>query len=196
MTPVKYECDSKNLTGIFSKIENIAYGEINERSRDCRNLTIVPWATDPWSNSDYNMGHTRKCHYNDVTIASQITSLTIVYSTVYSRCRYKKTSKIRVTGLFFGGGGGGGGDSPVTGEFSPQRASNGENISIWLMTSSCYLRLLIHVLTSAAFQLNRRWNLDIRGQRPISVRTYFRHICSLGVNFMQLWFFVSNRFLI
>ena len=36
----------------------------------------------------------------------------------------------------------------------------------------------------------------IRGQRPISGRTYFRHICSLGVNFMQLWFFVSNRFLI
>ena len=37
---------------------------------------------------------------------------------------------------------------------------------------------------------------DIRGQRPISVTTYFRHICSLGVNFMQLWFFVSNRILI
>ena len=28
------------------------------------------------------------------------------------------------------------------------------------------------------------------------VRTYFRHICSLAVNFMQLWFFISNRFLI
>ena len=36
----------------------------------------------------------------------------------------------------------------------------------------------------------------VRGQRPISGRTYFRHICSLGVNFMQLWFFVLNRFLI
>ena len=34
--------------------------------------------------------------------------------------------------------------------------------------------------------------LCIRGQRPISVRTYFRHICSLGVNFMQLRFFVLN----
>ena len=29
---------------------------------------------------------------------------------------------------------------------------------------------------------------EIRGQRPISDRTYFRHIYSLGVNFMQLWF--------
>ena len=36
----------------------------------------------------------------------------------------------------------------------------------------------------------------LRGQRPISGRTYFRHSCSLGVNFMQLWFFVWNLFLI
>ena len=42
-------------------------------------------------------------HYNDVIMsatASQITSLTIVYSTVYSRRRSKKTSKLRVTGFF------------------------------------------------------------------------------------------------
>ena len=36
----------------------------------------------------------------------------------------------------------------------------------------------------------------LRGQRPISGRTYFRHICSLCVNFMQLWFCALNRFLI
>ena len=54
-----------------------------------------------------------KWNYNDVimsTMASKITSLTIVYSTVYSRCRPKKTSKLRVTGLCEG-------NSPVTGEF-------------------------------------------------------------------------------
>ena len=71
-------------------------------------------------------------HYSDVimsVMASQITSLTIVYSTVYSRCRSKKTSKLRVTGLFAG-------NSPVTGEFPAQRASNAEN----LMTSSCRSR--------------------------------------------------------
>ena len=52
-------------------------------------------------------------HYNDVimsAMASQITSLTIVYSTVYSRRRSKKTSKLRVTGPC-------GGNSPVTGGF-------------------------------------------------------------------------------
>ena len=35
-------------------------------------------------------------------IASQITSLTIVYSTVYSDADKKKTSKLRVTGLCAG----------------------------------------------------------------------------------------------
>ena len=66
-------------------------------------------------------------HYNDVimsTMASQITSLKIVYSTIYSRCRWKKISKLCVTGLCAG-------NSPVTGEFPAQRASNVENVSIW-----------------------------------------------------------------
>ena len=64
-------------------------------------------------------------HYNDVimsTMASQITSLTIVYSTVY--CRLKKTSKFRVTGLCAG-------NSPVTGEYPAQMACNAQNVSIW-----------------------------------------------------------------
>ena len=66
-------------------------------------------------------------HYCDVTMggmASQITSLTIVYSSVYSRRRSKKTSKLRITGLCAW-------NSPVTGEFFAQRASNAENVSIW-----------------------------------------------------------------
>ena len=48
----------------------------------------------------------------------QITSLTIVYLTAYSG------SKLRVTGLCAG-------NSPVTGEFPVQMASNAEKISIW-----------------------------------------------------------------
>ena len=56
-------------------------------------------------------------------MASQITSLTIVYSAVYSD-EIKKTPKLRVTGLCEG-------NSPVTGEFPTQRASNAENASIW-----------------------------------------------------------------
>ena len=57
-------------------------------------------------------------------IAFKITSLTIVYSTVNSDADKKKTSKLRVTGLCAV-------NSPVTGEFPAQMASNAENVSIW-----------------------------------------------------------------
>ena len=40
------------------------------------------------------------------------------------RRKSKKTSKLRVIGLFVG-------NSPVTGEFHAQRASDAENVSIW-----------------------------------------------------------------
>ena len=40
------------------------------------------------------------------------------------RHRWKKTSKLRVTGFCEG-------NSPVTGEFPAQMASNAENVSIW-----------------------------------------------------------------
>ena len=66
-------------------------------------------------------------HYNGVimsTMASQITSLTSVYSIVYSRRRWKKTPKLRNTGLCAG-------NSPVTGEFPAQRSSKAENVFIW-----------------------------------------------------------------
>ena len=69
-------------------------------------------------------------HYGDVimgAMASQITSVTIVYSTVYSDAD-EKTSKCRVTGLCAG-------NLP---------ASNAENVSIWwrlmYMPDSCRLR--------------------------------------------------------
>ena len=61
-------------------------------------------------------------------MACQITSLTLVYSTVYSGADKKKTkknpSKLRVTGLCVG-------TSPGTGEFPAQMASKAENVSIW-----------------------------------------------------------------
>ena len=56
-------------------------------------------------------------------MASQMTSLTIVYSTIYLG-RSKKTAKLRVTGLCEG-------NLPVTGEFPAQKVSNTEDVSIW-----------------------------------------------------------------
>ena len=57
------------------------------------------------------------------TMVSQITSLTIVYSIVI-QAQIKETSKPRVTDHCEG-------NSPVTGEFPAQMASNVENVSIW-----------------------------------------------------------------
>ena len=75
----------------------------------------------------YFTGRRRVLHYSDVkldAIESHITSLTIVYTTVYSDSDKKKTLKLCVTGLCVG-------NSPVTGEFPAQMASNAENVSIW-----------------------------------------------------------------
>ena len=58
------------------------------------------------------------------TMASQITSLIIDLLKRLFRCRSKKTSKLRVIGLCAG-------NSPVTGKFPAQMASEAENDSIW-----------------------------------------------------------------
>ena len=63
-------------------------------------------------------------HYNDVTMSAMVSqSLASRFFTLF-RGRSKKTSKLRVTGLCEG-------NSPVTGDFPTQRASDAENVSIW-----------------------------------------------------------------
>ena len=64
--------------------------------------------------------------YNGVimgTMASQITSLTIVYSTVYSGADQRKHQSSASLAFV--------GNSPGTGEFPAQIASNAANVSIW-----------------------------------------------------------------
>ena len=68
-----------------------------------------------------------KLHYNDVimgAIASQITSLTIVYSTVYSDADQRKHQSSASLAFVRG-------NSRGTGDFPAQMASNAENVSIW-----------------------------------------------------------------
>ena len=57
-------------------------------------------------------------------MASQITSLTVVYSTVYSDADQRKTSNLRVTGTLCR-------EFTGPGEFPAQRASYAENVFIW-----------------------------------------------------------------
>ena len=87
----------------------------------------VPQAYEKTAQNETYLGwHVHLYHYDDVimgTIASQIASLTIVYSTVYSGAD-QRTSTLRVTGLCVG-------NSPGTGEFPAQMASCAKNVSIW-----------------------------------------------------------------
>ena len=69
-------------------------------------------------------------------MASQITSLTIVCATVYSGVDQRK-EKSSASLAFYAG------DSPVTGEFPAQRASNAENVSIWWRHHGLWQLMLI-----------------------------------------------------
>ena len=63
-------------------------------------------------------------------MASQITSLAIVYSTVYSGAdQRKRQSSVSLAFVCVG-------NSPVTGEFPTQLAGNAENVSIALIMTS------------------------------------------------------------
>ena len=53
-----------------------------------------------------------------------MTSLTTVFSNVYSDADQRKHQKLRVIGFCAG-------NSPGTGEFPAQMANNAENVSIW-----------------------------------------------------------------
>ena len=64
-------------------------------------------------------GDIGSAHYNDVIMSARR-----LKSPASRLWRSKKTSKLRVTGLCAG-------NSPVTGEFPTQRASNAEKVSIW-----------------------------------------------------------------
>ena len=67
--------------------------------------------------------------------------------------RSKKTSKLRVTGLCEG-------NSPVTGEFPAQRASNAENVSIWWrhhVTASAQATILFNESKYHVFNFDATW---------------------------------------
>ena len=86
-------------------------------------------------------------HYNGVILsamASQITSLTVVFTQPYIQAQVKENTKVRT------------GNSPVTVEFPAQRASNAENISIWWRN-----RVLPHLL--AMLEQPTSWHLQCFG---------------------------------
>ena len=95
-------------------------------------------------------------------MASQITSLTIVYSTVYSGAdqrNIKAPRHLPLCGAF-------------TGEFAAQMASNAENVSIWWRH---------RVITLIVFVFHRiRWSCCL-------CRTAWRYFHGLSPNYSIIW---------
>ena len=94
-------------------------------------------------------------HYTDVimgTMASQITNLTIVYSTVCSGADQRKHQ--RSASLAFVRG-----IDRVTGEFPAQRASNAENFSIMSISYHYFSNINNHWSQSSdAYKCQELWN--------------------------------------
>ena len=72
---------------------------------------------------DFKTAHTLQWRHNGLDGVSNHQPYDCLLNRLFRR-RSKKTSKLRVIGLCEG-------NSPVTGEFPAQRASNAENVSIW-----------------------------------------------------------------
>ena len=98
-----------------------------------KNDTVSHWLGANLESALTSFGNWFVKHYNDVimgAMASQITNVAIVYSTVYSGADQRKHEKLRVTGLCVG-------NSPVTDEFPAQMASSTENVFIWWRHHEC-----------------------------------------------------------
>ena len=100
-------------------------------------------------------------------IASQITSLTIVYSTVYS----------------------GVGNSPGTGEFPAQMASNAENVSIWWRHHVHWaLKSLTHNHSTRAEPVWRHWAMaNIRYRKWKGNGNVPKHCDFLKLHICEFW---------
>ena len=112
---------------VVIKIRNILHNLVCIFHTGNRIKSMFYISTDKkWRPFDPIMSFDIRSHYNDVimtSMASQITSLTIVYSTVYSGSDQRKLQSSASLARA--------GHSPVTGEFLAHRASKAENISIW-----------------------------------------------------------------
>ena len=109
--------------------------EIKSFQSEC----LIYWTQSPWKQDAGNASVTSKhlylmktpgpqltleWHHNERDGVSNHWRLGCLLNSLF-RHRSKKTSKLHITGLCEG-------NSPVTSEFPAQRASNAENVSIWI----------------------------------------------------------------
>ena len=108
-------------SGLWTKISSITVHDVSIWSVRIKSiLTLIIFMEYPYAFSLFS------CHYIDVimtTVASQITSLAIIYSTVQADTDKKNIIAPRHWPLC--------GEFTGTGEFPTQMASYAENVSIW-----------------------------------------------------------------
>ena len=124
-------------------------------------------------------------HYNDVimgAMAYQITRLTIVFSTVYSDADQRKHQSSASLGLCAG-------NSPGTGEFPAQMASNAESDSIWwrqhgilsMRCMSCYVLMLIFMHKKSAL------TFGVRALIAVTRHRQFLYVITHPCAKLRLW---------
>ena len=124
-TSVLWESFGGALNVKHTKLPLIMYTRFWLSVRTCIATTILR-RRKPWQQKGSFHILPLATHYDDVimtTIASQITSLTVVYSVVYSGADQRNIKVSRHWPLC--------GEFTGTGEFPAQRASYAENVSIW-----------------------------------------------------------------
>ena len=101
------------------------------------------------------------------------------------RRRSTKTSKLRVTGLCAG-------NSPVTGEFPAQTASNAESISIWWRHNGWIGQNLLGIIIGIVkYVLLMDWNCwDHMNWKTVNIITMPRY--SLSSSWYLIYLFCSN----
>ena len=110
---------------VYSSMWNIMIGQsilINFQSWE-HTFFLIWFLYQTLCNRCAQRGHTLQWHHNGRDGVSNHQPHDCLLNRLFRR-RSKKTSKLCVTGLCAG-------NSPVTGEFPTQMASNAENVSIW-----------------------------------------------------------------
>ena len=130
-------------------------------------------AASTWDQPHRNRSRYESVHYSGVimsVMASQTTGVCCLLNCFFRR-RSEKTSKLHVTGLCEG-------NSPVTGQFPTQRASNAENASIWWRHHvKCVWKLQIQIIATSLME-----------QRVICISMSFM----VGIALLRYWELCGN----
>ena len=124
--------------------------------------------------------------YGDVIISAMASQITGVSIETFVQAQMKKTSKLRVTGLCEG-------DSPGTGEFPAQRASNAENVSIWwrhhgfvcqIISSSDHWVQQSETMTKWPTFCTRNFQMHSLGWKPLYLDPHCTDVCFYGFTYI------------